>query len=121
MNYLKSFVYVVVSFFILSLLVASLYHFNILSNSVYNVFKIIVPILSFFIGGIYLGKHSKVKGWLEGLKLGVFFVILFFMISFLGFDLGLSFKSLIYYIIILFSSMLGAMFGIRNVENNGNV
>ena len=118
MNYLKSFVFVIVPFLVFSLLVAVLYHFNILSNSVYNVFKIIVPVLSFLIGGVYLGKHSKEKGWMEGLKLGGFFVILFFMVSFLGFDIGISFKSLIYYIIILFSSMLGAMFGIRNVENN---
>lgn len=118
MNYLKSFVFVIAPMLILSFLVALLYHFNILSNSIYNVFKIVVPILSFFIGGVYLGKHSKEKGWLEGLKFGTLFVILFFMISFLGFNVGLSFKSFIYYIIILFSSMLGAMFGIRNVEEN---
>ena len=116
MNYLKSAAWVIVPLFVLSLLVSLLYYFGIFPSSVNNVFKIIVPALSFLVGGVYLGKHSAENGWLEGLKLGGAFVILSFIISYLAFDIGLSLKSTVYYIILLFSAMLGAMFGIRNVE-----
>lgn len=115
MNYLKSLLFVIVPFLILSALSSLLYYFNILGDSVYSIFKIIVPAISLFIGGVYLGKHSKEKGWLEGLKLGGGTVLFLFLISILFFN-SFSFKGIVYYIIILFSAMLGAMFGIRNVE-----
>lgn len=115
MNYLKSLLFVVVPFIVFSIIISLLYYFNILGDTIYSIFKIIVPSVSLFVGGVYLGKHSKENGWLEGLKLGGGFVLLFFLISILFLN-SFSFKGIIYYIIILFSSMLGAMFGIRNVE-----
>ena len=115
MNYLKSALFVIVPFIVLSFIVSILYYFNITSNSIQNIFKVFIPVLSFFLVGVYLGKHSKENGWLEGLKLGGIFIILFFLISYLGFDVVLSFPGTIYYLIILLSSMFGAMFGIRNV------
>ena len=115
MNYLKGALFVIVPFIVLSFIVSILYYFNITSNSIQNIFKVFIPVLSFFLGGVYLGKHSKENGWLEGLKLGGIFIILFFLISYLGFDVVLSFPGTIYYLIILLSSMFGAMFGIRNV------
>ena len=115
MNYLKSALFVIVPFIVLSFIVSILYYFNITSNSIQNIFKVFIPVLSFFLGGLYLVIHSKENGWLEGLKLGGIFIILFFLISYLGFDVVLSFPGTIYYLIILLSSMFGAMFGIRNV------
>lgn len=115
MNYLKSLLFILVPFLVLSILFSLLYYFNILGESVYSIFKMIIPSISLFIGGVYLGKHSKEKGWLEGLKLGGGMVLFLFLISILFLN-SFSFKGIIYYFIILFSTILGSMFGIRNVE-----
>lgn len=114
MNYLKSLLFVIVPFLILSILFSLLYYFNILGDTIYSIVKIMVPSVSFFIGGVYLGKHSKEKGWLQGLKLGLVLIIFMFLISILFLN-SFSLKGIIYYIIILFSSIIGSMFGIRNV------
>ena len=34
----------------------------------------------------HLGKNSKSKGWFEGLKIGLGISILYFLISFVGFE-----------------------------------
>jgi len=115
MNYLKSLLFIVVPFFVLSILFSLLYYFNILGDSVYSIFKIMIPSISLFFGGLYLGKHSKEKGWLEGLKLGGGVVLFLFLVSILFFH-SFSFKGIIYYLIVLFSTIFGAMFGIFNVE-----
>ncbi len=94
-----------------------LYYINWISPKIYPTLKLLLPLICLFIGGIYLGKHSKQKGWLEGLKLGGGIIIFLWIASFLAFDIGLSLKSMIYYILFLFTTTLGSMIGIRNVED----
>lgn len=116
MKYLKSVLWIIVSFLIMSLLFSLLYYVNILGDKIYDYTKFITPILSLFLGGLYLGKHSTNKGWLEGLKLGGTIILLLFMISYLGFNISLTFKLFIYYLLFLLVTVFGSMFGIRNVE-----
>ena len=73
----------------------------------------IIPIVSLLAGGFYIGKHSKENGWLEGLKIGLIFLVILFLLSYLGFQEGMHLKTWIYYLIILISSILGSMIGIN--------
>lgn len=113
-KYLKSFLAILLPFLILILLTSILYYFNILSTQVINYMKMIIPTLSMLIGGIYIGRHSKENGWLEGLKLGLIFLFTMFIFSFLAFNEGMHFKTLLYYFILLITSILGSMIGINN-------
>lgn len=118
LNYLKSFGIFIALFITMSLLVAILYYFDILSNGFYNIIKFIIPIISIFISTLYLGKNSKEKGWLQGIKYGLVLILLLFMLSFLGFNNSLTLKGTIYYLILLSISMFGSMIGIGNNKEN---
>ena len=112
-KYLKSSLYMFISLLLLSILITILNYFNIMGTSTINYLKLLSIILSMFIGGLYIGKKSLNKGYLEGIKVGIISIIIFFIISYLGFDKGISFDNIIYYIIILASSILGSIIGIN--------
>ena len=70
------------------------------------------------IGGIYIGKNSDKKGFLEGMKIGIAVIIILFIFSYLAFDKSFSISSLFFYIIILISAILGSILGINKKSSN---
>ena len=117
MKYLKklgfSFIYIISSLLILTFIITFLNYFNIISDKVISIFKILIPIISLFIGGFYIGKNSNSKGYLEGLKLGVIFSLILIIFNYLAFDYSFKLKYLLFYLIIITSSILGSMIGIN--------
>ena len=117
MKYLKklgfSFLYIIGTILISTFIITLLNYFNIISDKVISIFKILIPILSLFIGGFYIGKRSNNKGYLEGLKLGLIFSIFLLIFNFLAFSNSFKLKYLLFYIIIITSSILGSMIGIN--------
>lgn len=101
------------SILILTLLVTILNYFNLFSEGLVNVFKIIIPIISLFIGGFLMGKSSLENGWIEGLKFSLIFIILLILFNLFGLGSSLEFKNLLYYIIIIVSSIFGSILGIN--------
>lgn len=123
MNYLKkagiSLLYIIGFILILTFLITLLNYFNIISKNVVSVFKIIIPIVSLFIGGFVTGKKSSQKGWLEGLKLSLIFLFIMILFNYLGLKNNIEFKNLLYYLIIIVSTCFGSMLGINyNKEEN---
>ena len=112
-KYLKSILFIFISILLFTVLIGTLSYFNILGNGTIKVFELIAIIISMFIGGIYLGKNSNKKGYLEGLKIGLFMIIFLFCLKLFGFNESFSLLSLIFYIIILISSILGSVIGIN--------
>ena len=112
-KYLKSFSYILIAVIIFNLIISILYYFNIIGSNIINYFKLIMIAISMLIGGIFIGINSNKKGWLEGIKIGVAIIIMFFIISYSAFDQGINIKTIIYYFILLSSSMLGSMIGIN--------
>lgn len=108
-----------ISILILTIIVAILSFFNILKGNITTILKIFIPIVSFFIGGLMIGKNSNQKGWLEGIKEGLIVVVLMIIFSFLAFQNGFEIKNIIYYIILITSSTLGSMIGI-NFKKKGD-
>ena len=76
-----------------------------------RLYFLIIPIISIFIGSYRLGKLSNEKGYIEGIKYGLIWVILFVIICLICkvFD----WTSIIYYFILLFISILGSILGIN--------
>lgn len=117
MKYLKrlgiTYGWIFIIFFSLTLIITILSYFNLFNDSIISFLKIMIPIISLFIGGLIIGRHSLKKGWLEGLKIGLLFSIISFFISLLFFKYNFHFSNLLFYIIITTSSILGSMIGIN--------
>ncbi len=122
MKYLKnlgfSFIYVISSLLILTLFVTVFSYFNIMSDKVTSIFKIIIPVVSLLIGGFYMGKRSSKKGFIEGLKLGLIFSIILVIFNYLALNNSFKLKYLLFYLILIISSTLGSMIGINRKKIN---
>lgn len=88
-------------------------YFNMIGKKTVTILEIIGPILTLFVGGFLVGKESKQKGWLEGLKLALIFIILIVLFNYLGLKNHLEMKNLIYYLILTITCMFGSMIGIN--------
>lgn len=121
MKYLKnlgmSFLYIIIPILILTFLITILSYFNIINDKIVSIFKILIPIISVLIGSIYMGKHSKKKGFLEGLKLGIIFSLFLVILNILVFNNFFKLKYLLFYIIIIITSILGSMIGINRKKS----
>ncbi len=93
------------------LFITTLYYFNLMNESVYKVFKIIILIISMFVSGFILGRMAKSKGYLEGIKFSLM-MILIFLVSTVLLSEPLKLTIIIYYLIILMSTTFGSMIGV---------
>ena len=98
--------------FIGNIFVTLLNYFNIINN---NILKLLIAVFGMFISSYKLGRVSEKKGYIEGIKFGGIVIIIFMGIAFLLKEL--SIKSLLYYLILLFTSILGSMLGISMKKN----
>ena len=117
MNYIKkigfSLLYTLCSILILTLIVTIFNYFEVFGEKTISIFKIIIPIISFIIGGFYVGKRSNKSGYIEGLKFGIISSIIIIIFNFLAFDNSFKLKYLLFYSILIISSILGSMIGIN--------
>ena len=109
--WLISIAYFLGCFFGLTFLMAIFNYFNVISGGLVSVLKFIIPIISIAISGYIMGSHSKEKGYLSGIKIGVSIILLFLLFVVL-FD-KITVKTFIYYIILIFVSIIGSMIGIN--------
>ena len=107
--YLKSYGYLFGLIIILSILLSIINYFI---NIPISVIKIIIPILSLFISSIILGRDVKKKGYIEGIKFSLIYLVLITILK-LIFNSSFNLKVIIMYAIFIFTSILGAMIGIN--------
>ena len=110
MKYLKAFIFELILLISFSLITTILYYFNITSNSINNILNILIFIIIFILSGIYIGKHSTKKFYLEGLKIAGINIILFILLTII-FKLGFTYKNIIYYLIIIIITVFGSILG----------
>lgn len=109
-NYLKYFGILLLSIIIPIFILTIFNYFEIINNT--EILKLIITLIGVLINSYYLGKNSKSKGYIEGLKFGILFTIfisLFNLILINKFNL----KIIIYYILIIITSMVGSTIGIN--------
>lgn len=92
-------------------------YFNILSDKIMSFIKILLPIGVFGFGGFYLSKNSSKRGIIEGLKIGLILIAFMFLVSILGLSSGFEWKSILYYLILLFASIVGGIIAKQGKEN----
>lgn len=102
---------------VMTFIITLLNYINLINIKIVNAFSYITPFISFFIGGLLLGKTSINKGWLEGIKFGLVIIILSFIFNYLAFDQGFNISNVILYTITILSSIIGSMVGI-NLKNS---
>lgn len=109
--YLKSSIYFIITILIGSIIVTLINYFSILPYSIIKVIRLIIPLVGVFIGSYKIGKTSSKKGYIEGIKFGSIWVIIFIIINLIIKSFELS--SIIYFIIFLLISVLGGVIGIN--------
>ena len=110
MKYIKTIIFEII--LIISMLIIStiLYYFDITSNNINNVINIVIFILIFILTGIYIGKKSNKKFYLEGIKISGINILIFILFT-LIFRLGFGFKNILYYLIIILLTSFGSILG----------
>ena len=108
-NYVKCYGYlmglIVIMTFIFSLVS---YFFNFTSI----IIKVIIPIISLLVASIILGKNVKEKAYIEGIKFSVIYIALITILK-LIFKTSFDYKVIIVYILMILTSIIGAMIGIN--------
>ena len=113
MNYLKRLgkviLFTLLSIIILGLLLNTLYYFDIISNNIYNIMKMIIVLTTLFINALILGKNTDKYGILEGLKLGAIFILIMIIIKIIT-NSTFDIRTFIYSIIIILTTIIGLYF-----------
>lgn len=113
LNYLKGLGISLGGLLVTMFFVTLLNYYNIINESILSILQIVIPTIWLFVGGFLIGRSSNDKGYLEGIKFGSIAVILFLLISLLGIGAKFEIKSIIYYLILIVSSMIGSIIGIN--------
>ena len=109
LKYLKALIYIFIPIFVFNIFISILYYFDVIGNGMIQYIKLFTVAISMLIGGIYIGNKASKKGWLEGMKVGLIVLFLLFLIRYLAFYQGINLKTIIYYFILLISSMLNEL------------
>lgn len=120
LKYLKALLYMFISIVIFSFMLSTLNFFDIVGTGTMNVFQIISIIISMFIGGFFIGKNSNNKGYLQGIKIGGIALAILFLLNYLGFDNGFSLSRVLFYLIVMISSIAGSVVGINKNKQINN-
>lgn len=99
--------------FLSSLLLSVLLHFTSLQESSVQWFIMPITLITLFIGGLIAGYKAGGKGWYVGTLTGLGFIILSWLISFLGFDLPPSVKQFLLYGLYLVAAIAGGIIGVN--------
>lgn len=105
-----SILYILITILVLNIFTTTLSYFNLISDKTVSLFKVFTLVISLFIGGIYIGSKTNKKGWLEGIKLGLIFIIFLIIYNFINDSFNI--KNILYYLIVITSSIFGSMVGI---------
>lgn len=111
--YLKSYIYL---FGIIITLTIILSITNYFLNIPSYLIKLLIPIISLLVSTIILGKNVKEKAYLEGIKFTSIYLIFTIIIK-LIFKTNFNYKVIIFYLVLLFTGIMGSMIGINSKKN----
>ena len=112
-NLLNSFLIFFLSIIISTILITLIDYFSLFNTSI---LKLVIPILITFISSFILGTKSNKLGYVEGLKFGGIIIGMFLLLTIILDKFYV--KSLIYYLILLLTSVLSSMIGINKKKTN---
>lgn len=113
-NYIKSAAEIVIILLAYTLITTIFYYFEIINPNTLNILNYIITLILFIYLGYKTAKRNKEKGYLSGLIISLIISILFILISIITKDFKIS--SLIYYITLIASSIIGGIIGVSKTE-----
>ena len=108
-NYLKHLILTIIPILVLLFIITIPYYFNLINTNTYNFFKLLIITLSILINSIFLGRKTKNKRYLVGIKFGLLITTILLILTLILSKFEI--KNLIYYLIIIATSTLGSIFG----------
>ena len=90
-----------------------------LSSSITTIVIIISNIICFTIFGFINSKNSNQKGLLSGLLIGLILICFLFLVNTIFYHFRFETNKIIYYLILVLSSIIGGIFG-KNISSNTN-
>jgi len=115
-KYLKTIGISVLIILIGALFISVLSYFSIFNKVIIGILKFIILISSFFYSGFSFGKIASKMGYIEGIKAGLILTIIMVIYNIILKN-QFGFKTIIFYMILLFISTLGGMIGISKNKN----
>lgn len=103
--------FIFLGFILFLILFLSLLNTFGVSKSITNIISIVCSILLFIVIGYNSGKKCEKKGYIEGIKQGFILILILMVLGLITFTF--SFKTILYYAILILSSTFGAMLGIN--------
>ena len=113
-NYLKSYLYLFSIILILTIILSITNYFIPFKT---KIIKILIPIISLLISSIILGKSTKSKAYLEGIKFTSIYIFLSIILSLITKN-PFTFKLILTYLLLLLTGSIGSMIGININKNN---
>lgn len=104
-NYLKISLVPIISILALSIIFSAV---NLFNMTIHPMVYIVLSIVIFFIYGYLISKFSTERGYIKAIIACFLYILAFFLLS-LIFKYQLSLYMIIYYLILIISSALGAM------------
>lgn len=102
------------------LITSTLYYFNITSDKLNNILLYVISMLGIFVGAVKMSKNLNYKGIVSGALYFLFWIIIMLFLSLVFFKVNLSFKNIIYYLVLLVFSLLGGILGKNMQEENSD-
>ncbi len=94
-------------------LIMSLFYYFLLPTKITNIVAFLYMVLVFFFFGLSFGKRCENKGFIAGLKIGILLLLLLIFFNVIFYQSSFKFIRVIYYLVLLFSSVIGSSIGIN--------
>ncbi len=100
--------------FLIGSLILSVLEYLFLNSKLTYICGLIYLILVFMILSYKEAKKSNARGFVTGLKIGGLFILILLLMNLIFFQTHFKFLRLIYYLILLFASLFGAIIGVNS-------
>lgn len=100
-------------FLFFSFFFSAIIQFTNMTEETFSLTFLLTAILIMFIGGIVTGFKSKRRGIFMGLLTGITFIIILFLIQFLGLNAGWHTSQLLFYVGFLIACVVGSIIGVN--------
>ena len=109
-NYLKCYLTYFIILIIYLIIISILYYFELFNYKTITTINLISSIIMFYLLGHRIARLEHNRGYYNGFLISVILVIIFTLITLITNKITLS--SLIYYLILIISSILGGIIGV---------
>lgn len=114
-NLLRTLAYIGITIIISTFIITIFSYFNLLGDNIIKTIKLAIPVISVLIGGIMMGRRTNKKGIIEGIRFGLIIDIIFIIMSIILNNF--KGQSLLFYLIIIISTIFGALMGVQKKES----